>query len=188
MMKITTRLMSPKSAPGSFSSQAKTCWRAGTKYARVAEAPDLHNRIHELVVVNEPDVWIINLFDKSGKHIVDSGPTFDAELPIFDLPEGSKTRLSKLEFGREMNFMSKNGAKLSPGENFEGRPTARYDLVVDGRKLTLWTDIKTKAPVRISLVGDGQTQTIEYLAYDDGLPFDPPLFQPPAGINLTESK
>src|SRR5260370_15038215 len=84
MTMFTTRLVEQKSIPGSFSSEAKTCWRAGTKYARVAEAPDARNRIHELVVVSEPDVWIINLFDKSGKHIVDSGPTFEAELPIFD--------------------------------------------------------------------------------------------------------
>lgn len=188
MTKITTRLISPKSAPGSFSGQAKTCWRAGTKYARVAEALDSHNHIHELVVVHEPDVWIINLFDNSGKHIVDSVPPFDAELPIFDMPEGSKAKLNKLEFGREMDFVVKNGARLSPGGSFQGKPTARYDLTVDGYKLTLWTNIKTKVPVRISLADGRQTQTIEYLAYDDGLSFDPSLFRPPAGITLTESK
>jgi hypothetical protein len=188
MIMITTRLVDPKAAPNSFSSQPKTCWRAGTRYARVAEAPDWQNHVHGLVIVNEPDVWVINLFDKSGTHMVDSGPTFNAELPIFDLPQGSKMKLSTLEFGREMGFVNKNGARRSPGGMLQGRRTSRYDLTVDGRKLTLWADIKTQMPVRISLAEHGHIQTIEYLAYDENLPFDPSLFRPPAGISITERR
>jgi len=128
------------------------------------------------------------LFDKSGKHIVDSGPTFEAELPIFDLSEGSKTKLSNLEFGREIDFVTRNGARPSPGEELQGRATVRYDLTVEGRKLTLWIDANTKLPLRIRLVENGHKQTIEYLAYDGSLPFDPSLFRPPPGISLTDSK
>lgn len=188
MTKITTRLVEPKPIPGSFSSQVKTCWRAGTKYARVAEAPDLQDHIHGLIIVSEPDVWVINLFDKSARHIVDSGPSFDAHLPIFDVAERSKTKLSKLEFGRELDFFIENGAKKSVGESLKGNPTARYDMIMGGHQLTLWTDAKTKKPVRISLTAGAEARTIEYLGYDEGVPFDSSLFKPPLGVTVTEAK
>ena len=75
MTKITTKVVEPKPT-SSFLAQGKTMWRAGTKYARIEEAPDTANGIHGLLIVNEPDAWMINLFEKSGRHMVDPGPTF----------------------------------------------------------------------------------------------------------------
>src|SRR5712691_13067681 len=98
MTKITTRIIEPKMNPDSFFAQPKTLWRAGTKYARVAEAADPQHQIHGLVIVNEPDVWMVNLFDKSGTHMVDTGPTFNAHLPIFEASSG----VAGFEFGREL--------------------------------------------------------------------------------------
>jgi hypothetical protein len=82
MCKISVRGVEPAPEPDSFSAQAKTYWRAGAKYARIAEAEDPKNHIHGLAVISEPDAWMINLFDKSAKHMVDHGPTLDVHLPI----------------------------------------------------------------------------------------------------------
>jgi outer membrane lipoprotein-sorting protein len=187
MMKISTRMVEPKPEPGSFAAQARTLWRAGTRYGRVAEAPDAQNRIQGLMIINEPDVWMINLFNKSGKHIVDPGPSLDVHLPIFPDTNVS-TKLKDLEFGMELGFFSKKGAQRSEGEAINGTATERYEVTIENSKIVLWADMKSKKPLRVSLVEGGQTEIIEYLSYDDELAFDPSLFQPPAGIAMQNSK
>jgi hypothetical protein len=188
MMKITTRAIQPEPEPGSFSAQARILWRAGTKYARVAEAPDPQKRIHGLMIITEPDVWMINLYDKSGRHMVDKGPSFDVHVPIFQSPAGAKLELDELEFGKELDFFKRNSAKFSAGETINQRPTDRYDVTISGGRLILWTDTESKKPIRVSLVKGIQTLTIEYVSYEDDLPFNRSLFQPPAGISLQDAK
>jgi hypothetical protein len=188
MTRVTTKIVEPKPEPGSFGAQPKTMWRAGTKYARTAEALDSQNRIHALAIIDEPDAWLINLFDKSGRHVVDPGPTFNVHLPIFEEPPGGKTKLNELEFGKELEFFAKNDARQSADEMIDGKGTVRHEVTFSGNRVVLWTDAKSKKPVRISLIQGAQRQTIAYVAYDDGLAFDSALFQPPAGIAVVDSK
>jgi hypothetical protein len=183
MIKISTRVIEPAPKRGSFPAEPRTVWRGGTKYARIAESPDPGNHIHGLVIVSEPDVWMVNLFDKSGKHIIDPGPVLDVHLPVFEPVEGAKTKLDELELGRELEFFTKNGAKESAGE-VEGKPSTRHEITINGDKVVLWTDTKSGKPLRVSLVKGSETQTIAYLAYEDELPFDAALFQPPSGITI----
>jgi hypothetical protein len=130
MMKISTRLVSARVESGAFATQLKTTWRSGTRYARIAEAPDRQNHIHGLIVINEPDVWMINLFDKSGQHIVDPGPSLDAHIPIFQVSGKAKRELDALELGKELEFFTGNGAKQSAGEVINGKATDRYDATL----------------------------------------------------------
>jgi len=188
MCKISVRSVEPASEPDSFSAQAKTYWRAGTKYARIAEAEDSKNHIHGLAVISEPDAWMINLFDKSAKHMVDRGPTLDVHLPIFPSTTGIKTKLDGLEFGNEVEFLTKNNATRASGQVIGGKATDRYDLRVGSSKVTLWTDAQSKKPVRISQTKDMHTETFEYLSYEDDLAFDPSLFRPPLGLRIEESR
>lgn len=187
MTRVSTRVIEPAPKQGSFAAEPRTVWRAATKYARIAESPDPENHIHALVIVREPDVWIVNLFDKSGKHIIDSGPVLEVHLPVFEPTEGAKTKLNDLEIGNELEFFAKNGAKES-GDVLEGRGSTRHEVTIDSDKVALWTDAKSGEPVRVRLVRGSQTQTIEYVAYEVELPFDPSLFQPPSGITIQESK
>jgi hypothetical protein len=188
MTKISTREVEPVPDPGSFSAQAKTYWRAGTKYARIAEAEDPKNHIHGLAVISEPDAWMINPFDKSAKHMVDHGPTLDVHFPIFPSATGIKTKLDGLEFGNKVEFFTKNNATRTLDEVGGGKATDRHDLRVGSSKLTLWTDARSKKPVRISQTKDMQTESFEYLFYEDDLAFDPSLFRPPSGLTIEESR
>jgi hypothetical protein len=185
MMAVTVKRVEPAES-ASFLSQPKKFWRAGTKYARIEEAPDAVNRVHGLVIVNEPDAWMINLFDKSGRHMVDPGPTFNARLPIFDAISGASAGVTALEFGRELEFFAKDNAKRSGIESIRGKPTDRYELTVDTSKLILWISTESKKPLRISLIHGDHTQTFEYVSYQDNLEFDPSLFWPPTGIAVVE--
>lgn len=187
MTKITTRLIEPEFASGSFEAQPKTLWLAGTKYARVAETVDVNNHIHGLLIISEPDAWLINLYDKSGRHVIDPDPSLTVHIPIFPTPGEAKMKLSQLELGNELEFFTANQAKQSAGEVFHGIGTTRYEATVSGRRVVLWIDTKTQKPVRISLVKGLETKTIEYVAYEE-LPFDSSLFQPPAGIAMQKAE
>jgi hypothetical protein len=182
------RGVEPAPEPGSFSAQAKTYWRAGRKFARIAEAEDPKNHIHGLAVISEPDAWMINLFDKSAKHMIDHGPTLDVHLPIFPSTTAIKTKLEGLEFGNEMEFFRKNNATRASDEVVGDKATDRYDLRVGSSKVTLWTDTQSKKPVRISQTKDMHTEAFEYLSYEDDLAFDPSLFRPPSGLTIEESR
>jgi len=187
MIRVTTKVVEPRPEAGSFLAQPKSMWRAGTTYSRTSEAPDPTNHVHLLAIVHEPDAWMINLFDGTGRHFVDPGPTFNVHLPIFEEP-GIKTKLNELEYGEELEFFTTNGARQSTGEMIDGKSTNRLEVTIVGSSLVLWTDARSKKPVRISRIHGSQRETVAYLNYDDALPFDPTLFQCPAGISVTESK
>jgi hypothetical protein len=70
---------------------------------------------------------MINLFDGTGRHLVDPGPTFNVHLPIFEEP-GIKTKLNELEYGEELEFFTTNGARQSTGEIIDGKSTNRLEV------------------------------------------------------------
>jgi hypothetical protein len=39
--------------------------------------------VHLVTIMNEPDVWTVDLAGARGKHRLDLGPTFSCRLPIF---------------------------------------------------------------------------------------------------------
>jgi hypothetical protein len=181
MIKITTRLIEPEPERGSFGAQPRTLWRAGKKYGRIAEGIDNQQHIHGLMIISEPDAWMINLYDKSGRHVIDPGPSLEVHVPIFQTPGEAKSKLNELE------FFKANHASESAGEPLHGSQTSRYELTLSGRTVILWVHSKTEKPIRISLAKGSDRRTIEYLAYEH-LPFDPALFQPPRGITLVDAK
>ena len=71
MMKVVTRDTAPNTPSGSFPSKPKTLYRMGETYGRLEEMPDSDQGIHGLIVVAEPKVWMINLWDKTGRLILD---------------------------------------------------------------------------------------------------------------------
>src|ERR1035441_3745446 len=83
MTKLMVKSESPDTPKDSFASQPKRMYRTGTGYCRIEENPDPEHGIHGLMIINEPDVWMINRLDKTARHIVDAGPTFNCRLPIF---------------------------------------------------------------------------------------------------------
>ena len=66
MTMLTVKLESPEVPKESFAAQAKRMYRAGSRYCRIEENPDLEHGIHGLVIINEPDTWMVNLLDKTG--------------------------------------------------------------------------------------------------------------------------
>lgn len=188
MLRMEVRLANRDVQPGSFASKPKVYFRATNRYCRTEEAPDPENKIHGLLIVNEPDAWMINLESKTGRHIVDSGPTFNCRLPIFaplgknDAPD---SLTNDLQFGRELEFFQKLGASPQTGSVIQGKQTNVYIIEIGAAALGLLTYGSPERPLSVSRKYAGNTDIFWYDNYGEQL-FDSKLFGRPEGINIEE--
>ena len=83
MLKLAVRLENPNIPKESFAAKPKLMYKAGNGYCRTEELPDPEHGIHGLMIINEPDIWMVNLLAKTAQHYVDSGPTFNGRMPMF---------------------------------------------------------------------------------------------------------
>jgi hypothetical protein len=157
--------------------------------------PDPTMNLKALTIANGPDIFIMNLWSKTGLHVIDQSPTcfFKAPIvlqaPLFPPSEKEKMVASiSFEIGREMTYMEGKGIKPVPG-SFRGRDADLYRSDANGLTLTLYTEPKASLPIGVS-VFDGKTElvTITYDEYDSNLPADRSLFWPPPGVQLSIKK
>jgi hypothetical protein len=182
LTRIVTRSVGPDIQLGSFRAQPMTLYRKGELYLRNEEAPDPDQRVHALTIVSEPDIWMVNRVDMTGRHVVDPGPIFVAHAPIV-AGQGVPAAFMELEFGCEAAFAMGRGREA--GVRMVADKSARiYALQVGDRRLEiLLTDRGTPAEVAY-YQGARTVLTIRYDAYETGLPDDPTLFQKPAGVTF----
>jgi hypothetical protein len=188
MTRLTARLQSTEAAEGTFAAEPKTMYRAGTTYCRTEELQDPEHGIHGLMIVKEPDVWMVNLLAKTARHLVDPGPTFNCRLPIFRGVQPSpaddmKNALLELEFGQEIGYFIRAGATPKPGPVLRDKPTRVYATDVGDSQLLLFT---TGTPERPWAVARQRGETREIFWYDayEQLPFDARLFAKPGGVKI----
>jgi hypothetical protein len=192
MTKIEVILQSPDAPVGSFATKPKVFYRAGSRYCRVEEAPDPDQGIHGLMIINEPDWWMVNLFSKTARHGVDSGPTFNCRLAIFaigtphSLDDESK-QIMELEFGRELEFFKGRGAIAKKGPVLQTKETMGYMVTVGTTALALFTYGTPERPLAVSQEHNGKTDIYWYSGYGD-VDFDPKLFAKPENVKIEEPK
>ena len=145
MSKITVQLDGSELSQNDFARKPKTIYRAGSTYCRVEEAADQEHNIHALLIVSEPDAWMVNLATKTARHSVDPGPTFQCHLPIFSGPipnaqdEVDYAKLG-LEFGYELEYFKKMGAvRQDPGPVLQKQQTIGYVFDLGGTRFALFT-------------------------------------------------
>ncbi|HEY1265418.1 MAG TPA: hypothetical protein VGF06_17940 [Terriglobales bacterium] len=193
MLKMVVRREAPDSPPGTFAAKPKTYYRAGTQYCRIEEEPDAPNGIHGVIITNEPDSWLVNLADKSAKHVVDEGPTFNCQLPIFVAGEEIKSaadmkkELFQLEFGKELIFFGAPDATTKPGPAFRGAATTAHIRKVDGSQIYLFMGDDTGKPVAIAMQKADKRVIYWYEDFEE-VPFDSKLFARPEGVTMEEVK
>ena len=185
MVRIVTRVATPPAEPGSFGAAPKTLYRLGTKYGRVEELPNPATKLHLLIVVNEPDVWMVNRLDRTGRHIVDQGPTFNFRAAIFD-KDGMPPILRSLELGCERAFLAANNAKPAGGAMFVSRRCELHTVTAADFRVTICLGAGKK-PMRASIYERGTLLfDMEYDSYEDELAPNLKLFERPAGIVFSE--
>lgn len=193
MTKVVVRLQSPDAPEGSFAAQPKAIYRGGTRYCRIEEWPDTEHGIHGLVIINEPDTWLVNLLAKTAQHQVDSGPTFNCRLPIFALGENIKSSadmhspLVELEFGREIAYFEAKGATSGPGPTLEGKTTKAYKIEIADSQLLLFTSGTPEKPLAVARQHGNKRDVYWYGTYEE-VPFDAKLFAKPEGVKIEDAK
>lgn len=189
MTKIVFRAVEPEMPAEAFAAKPKTLYLWTATRMRTEEMPDPAMKLQGLVIANGKDIWMINLWDKTGRHIIDPGPTYNAHAPIVPPDgQGKPTRAADFEMGREMAYMTAHHAQQPKGL-LDGVERIIYEATQDGLKLRLYVAEDTQLPVGVSVdEGDRRLLRMTYDFYSTNLPADPALFQPPPGIQITEAK
>jgi hypothetical protein len=191
MTRIEVHLEGPLIVAGSFSAKPKVMYRAGTKYCRIEEAEDTENRIHGLLIVNEPDAWMVNLYDKSARHIVDPGPTFNCKLPIFanvDPKDEAAILYPDLQFGSELKFFKKMGSTGAPGPEEDGKKTTQYVIEIGSTRFVMLTiSTSSERPLAVGRAVGDKGEVFIYTSYEE-IPFEPKVFARPDDVKISEAK
>jgi hypothetical protein len=178
--------VTPGIDPSSFNGQPQDMYRLGDGKMRSEEAVDSINKIHGLLVTNEPNIWMVNLYDKTGKHIVDPGPTFYAKAPIAGIIPSKK--LMSLEFGCEGDFIA---AYAPTPARSEVVGSVMFDVfrVADGTDaVEILERPGSNVPSYVRYFQNGAPAfMLRYDLYETNLPDDPSLFAKPADIKYTEA-
>ena len=164
----------------------KTIYVAGTRYARIEQFADATSDEKNLIVVSEPDIWLVDALRKTIGHSVNHGADQEVHNPIIgpDAPD----ELLSLEYGREISFFEKANAKHRAEEIVEGKHCEAWEAAIEGYYLRLYTDRERHVPVLLIVDKNGERLfDAHYIKYEMDLPFDKSLFQPPKGMSLMEA-
>jgi hypothetical protein len=187
MLKVVTVADTPHLDPASFAAKPRTLYRQGERYGRVEEPLNPRTGTQLVFVVNEPDVWVADLVSKRGEHALDPGPSYVFRAQIFGEAASNNTVIRGIEFGCEARAMRAAGAKetMVDHETF-GRVT-QLEHTEASEKIVVLLDGKSK-PKRLELYYEDKLAfAMNYAEYNDTLPFNPTLFQKPAGIEYQDA-
>jgi hypothetical protein len=177
--------VTPGVDPTSFAAKPKEFYRIGSGKVRIEEAVDATTGIRGLIVTDEPNIWFANLYDHSGKHIVDPGPTFFAKAPVFGVILPGK--LIDLEFGCESDFIAANGPEPVRSELVGGNTYNVYRVEDGSDAVEILRKTGTTTPAFARYYHQGTLQiALRYDLYAADLPNDPGLFSPPSDVRFAE--
>ena len=187
MTKIVSRQLAPDIPADSFAAKPKTLYLAGNTYARVEEEPDPGQQIHGLMICSEPNLWIINLMDRRGQHVVDPGPTFVVHSPV--IQQNAPGELASLELGKELAFFAVHSATRLEPQEVDGQSCEVSEFTQANYRVVLKVRADTHKPFQLDVFRDGQPAfSVRYITYETDLPFDPALFTPPSDVLFTDAK
>jgi len=187
LVHIVTVDVTPGIRSSTFAAQPKGLYRIGSDKMRSEEVSDPANGIHGLLVVAEPNIWMANLYDNTGKHIVDPGPSLLAKAPVFGI-QGFSAKLLSLEFGCEADFIATNVPKPVRSEQIGNVrfDVYRVDDAPDAVEILERSGTSTPAFARYFHKGKLEVAFRDDL-YETGLGNDPNLLVPPTGVTYVES-
>ncbi len=181
MLYVEYHLAGKTIAPDSFDAQVKKVWRVGNTLLRFEDAPNPTTKIHGLIIVAEPDIWIIDRNTNKGQHTVDPGPNYKMHFPLL-ASEQSET-LRELEFGHELEFFITNNATALPQQEIEGVLCKPLRLNIDDREVTLY--LRTgDVPLLIVVKSADYEYSVRFLRYEAGRKVNKSLFSPPSEVQI----
>ncbi len=177
------RVVSADLPASSTEAQPRKIWRLGKEFLRFEDVPNPETKVHGLIIVDEPDIWIIDRNKGQGQHAIDPGPQYAVHFPIF--PREQSERLKQLEFGSELKFFQDNGARELASQTVDGIKCKLYRLELDDRELTLFLK-PDNLPLQIEVQSASVKYAVRFLRYDPNQKPDMSLFKVPPGIKIIE--
>lgn len=179
MKVIKVRRIEPKPEPGSFDGEPVSYWVCGTGHGRMEAEPE--GDLQMLMIMSDPNIWMINLVSKTGRHIVDHRPPLIVHFSIFGPALPSEKGKPQLDLGHEVDFFRANSANMSDTE-LNGKKARKYEVVLEGKRAFLLTDL-SDVPLQVGLADDKETTLLEYVTYRE-VSTDPAFFRVPEGIEV----
>lgn len=188
MLRIVTQAEGPGIDPNSFAAKPKTTYRLGKKYARIEEAPDQPNKIHGLIVSNAPNNWMVNLYDRTGRHIVDPDPDGDVVVPLFLTGSfaGFPAELSDVEMGCEAAFFDSHGSPKRVLKSDSGDRIQQALGVGEWKLVLVWRESQAAPELLFVFRGDEIVVALRYLSFEEFAVPNMKMFAKPEGIVLRE--
>lgn len=183
MLFVEYRVVSADLPASSPEAQPRKIWRLGKEFLRFEDVPNPETKVHGLIIVDEPDIWIIDRNKGQGQHAIDPGPQYVVHFPIF--PREPSERLKQLEFGSELKFFQDNGAKELASQTVDGVECKLYRLELDDRELTLFLKPEN-LPLQIEVQSASVKYAVRFLRYDPSQKPDMSLFRVPPGVKIIE--
>ena len=181
MLYVEYRLTGKQIAADSFDAQIKKVWRSGMNYLRFEDAPNPQTKVHGLIIVAEPDIWIVDRNTNQAQHTLDPGPHYSIHFPLF--ASDPSPRVKELEFGHEVEYFEQHGADSLPVEEIDGFRCKPRRMHVDGRDVTLYLK-SDDVPFQVTLKSSQYEYSIRFVRYEANHKLDRSLFQLPPGVQL----
>lgn len=189
LVKMVVIDASPSVRTGSLAARPKTVYRLGRRFLRVEVAADIEHHIHGLIISAEPDNWIVNLADGTGRHVVDRDAAGVVRAPLFHVIDAVivPEALRGIEFGCEVAFFGRYGSPVEPVRQSGGR-LYRQAVAADGWTAALLRQSRDGPPGAVVLFhGDAIASAFTYISYEERLgPPDLGLFEKPRGVTFAE--
>ncbi len=187
LVRVVYRNVSPGLAASDPAAQPRILWRIASTFLRSEEQPDPASGVQTLVIVSEPDLWVINLTDRTGRHAIDPDPSQIVRAPIVPMPDAPPI-FQSLEFGCEADFVRANAPAPQSRTKWGDGPAQLHVLTQGEHSLAILMDSRRNTPLLISYLRQGRPVLV--VRYDDhrtGVPAREDLFRPPGFVKLQEA-
>lgn len=183
MLKAIVRDETPGLDKRGLMYQLKTFYRLGATTWRI-EKPS-NSKVQLVTIVKEPDIWIIEMPQKTGIHFV--GPfSVNYHYPMIQSSDG-KVRLRGLQLGTEVSFMKAKKAKRK-STSYEGKECILFYVNTEKLQVELICKKLDESPLKLQ-VSEGQKVICCYTydEYKSTLEVDMSLFKVPEDVRISES-
>ncbi len=187
LVHIVTTETTPGIDPKSPDAKPQSLFREGAKRSRLEQQPDDSNQVHVLAVIDEPDIWMANLADRTGRHMVDPGPVLNTRAAVFS-DDRISPKILELEYGCEAAFVAANAPKAERTEVVDGVALEVHRFADGSESVEILEKPGATAPLVARYYRSGKlVWAVRYDLYDTDAPSDPAMFAKPAGIAFEDA-
>ena len=188
LVHIVTTEITPSLDPTAFDRLPKNFFREGDNHLRLEEQQDDANKVHGLAVISEPNIWMANLYDRTGRHIVDPNPRAVTTAAVFP-DDRISSRILDLEFGCEAAFVSANAPKVERTETVAGVPFAVHKFIDGKAAVEILLKAGDPGPAFARYYRDDKiVWELRYDLYEVGSVADSDMFTAPKGVKYVETQ